>query len=229
MRISLKLMPMLLVGVLAGCDAMNALTEHYTSASFDIACDSGRVLSDRRSAALMIDSLENSKLRALLMKRIPNGWYTTATNDALILAAIGDEGNAAYLESLNASVPDTREDPRSMRALLHTTSAMIRNRMQTHSWDIACDGLVTQSQREIAIRMLAPTERVRLADVLLNRIPGKWDENTATDIALLGELGDEQVAQRLEAIYRKPDYSDTSSLTADLQDAVHQIRQQSQR
>lgn len=226
MRVYMKLLPM--VCLLAGCQAMEALTEHYTSTAFDIACDPGRVLSDRRSSALMVDSLENSKLRALLMKRIPNGWYSTATNDALILAAIGDEGNAVYLESLYPKLPDAREDPRSMRALLHTTAAMIRNRMQTQSWEIACDGLVNQQQRDVAIGMLSPTQRVRLVGVLLDRVPGKWDENTASDIALLGEIGDEQAAQRLEAIYKKPDYTDTSSLTSNLQDAVHQIRQRTQ-
>jgi hypothetical protein len=220
----LMLMPLVLVACQNVQPLIESLQTPNTSAAFDIASDPSRPLSDRRPMAQMMDGLETSKLKQLLMRRIPS-WNNSAGNDIVVLASIGDESNALYFESLYDKVPDTREDPRSMLVALHTGAAIIRNRMGDEAPAIAADGLVSLEQREAAVKHLSPSERTAWQGALVARIPGKWDANTGNDIALLGEYGDAGAAGQLEAIYRKPDFTDTSALATALMDAVSQIRQ----
>ena len=209
-----------LAGLLGGCDAISPET-NAPSISYDMAADAGRPFSDRRPAALMLEGLELSKLRGLLMKRIPNGWYTTATNDMFILAVVGDEGTAEYIEQLYTRVPDTREDEASMTVMLHTAVAEIRNRLGTHAFEIAGDPYALSPARVTAALRLSAAERGRMQALLLARVPGKWDVSTANDVGVLAEIGDEAAAQALEAA---TGYPDTGKLTTRLRSAIDQIR-----
>jgi hypothetical protein len=210
--------------LVAGCAEVSPETI-APSVSYEMAADANRTFSDRRPAAMMLQGLELSRLRALLMKRIPLNWYGAAANDLLVLALIGDEGEAEYLEQLYTHVPDARVDSGSMTAKLHTAVADIRNRRGTHSFEIAADSCVFGTPRETAANQLDALERVRLQTLLLERLAGKWDATSASDVAFLARIGDEDTALRLEAIYHKPDFHDAGNQTAVLQNAVQQIRQ----
>jgi len=210
----------IVAGLLAGCDVISPET-NAPSISYDMACDASKPFSDRRPAALMLDGLELSQLRELLMKRIPHGWYKTATNDAFILAVVGDEGTADYLESLYGQVPDAREDEASMTAMLHTAVAEIHNRLGTHGVETAGDRLVFEAERVAAARRLNATERAAAQALLLARVPGKWDATTGHDLAVLAAIGDEGAAGALEVDYG---YADTVEKRGELRAVVEQIR-----
>jgi hypothetical protein len=204
------------------CEA--GMPPQFTSRPFEIAQSLYVPDLQRVDAAQKLNESEHARLLSVILARLPGRWDEATADDLYVLSKIGDEGTARKLEQMYPDVPDTTAWSNSMPQILHDTVARIRNRLNTHAFEIAADPIAIGNERLHAALRLNDPDRRRLQSLLLERF--RLPHSSAGregDLDVLAAIGDEEAAKAIETFYYEPP-RDLGSFNTLIRFTLRQIR-----